>query len=109
MSACFAAVHHGRDSAPRTASGPGRVLRTQDGTVHGARCGTWSARLPVILRGTLRRDGPVKSVSLIGSVFRAVTVSLVLSNVLYCSRYWVTGLLGHTQKAATLKFLPVAI
>jgi len=34
-------------------------------------------------------------------VFRAVIVSLVLSDVLYsCSPYWVTGLLSHPQKAS---------
>jgi len=60
---CVAAVHNGGDIAPRAASGPGRVLRAQDGSVRRPRCSAWRARLPIIFSGALRRNRPLNNLS----------------------------------------------
>ena len=60
MCQCWcAALHHGRHTAPRAASGPGRVLHRAHDAIPRRRCSARRAGLHFILDGTLRRERPL--------------------------------------------------
>lgn len=57
----FTAIHHGRRTKERTATGPGGVLHTANATLQGSQRNAWSPGLPLLLHSTLRRVGFIKN------------------------------------------------